>query len=169
MAAMTPAESLGACLPCPFCGAPAAIDRGGFGEVFVACSKCWCHMGGAWHTTEAAAIAAWNRRTHGPALLAALRLREWVPVSERLPEINEPVAVIDVKRRENTGGGGHDRYVQDCAYLSDFGGKYWWTRGRGGVSVDAYTHWMPLPAPPTADDLARVLEESATGDEAASC
>lgn len=49
-------------LPCPFCGSPAEIDKGGLGEVFAACSKCWCHMGGAWSTTESDAIAAWNRR-----------------------------------------------------------------------------------------------------------
>ena len=55
-------------LNCPFCGSGAEIERGGFGEIFAACTKCWCHMGAAWSTTEADAIAAWNRRTNRDGL-----------------------------------------------------------------------------------------------------
>lgn len=47
---------------CPFCGSPAEFAKGGFGEIFAACTKCWCHMGGAWATDQETAAKGWNTR-----------------------------------------------------------------------------------------------------------
>lgn len=58
----TPRVKLPELLPCPFCEAPAEFDRGGFGEIFVACTKCWCHMGGAWSIDYQRAANGWNTR-----------------------------------------------------------------------------------------------------------
>lgn len=71
----------------------------------------------------------------------------WISVSEELPEINQAVALMNINQWENTGGG-HDRNIQDCGYLSDFGGKYWSIRGEMGMVLNAYTHWIDLPPPP---------------------
>lgn len=57
-----PTPELVALLACPFCGSPAEFDRGGFGEIFAVCTKCWCHMGGAWATDEETAARGWNTR-----------------------------------------------------------------------------------------------------------
>jgi len=51
--------------PCPFCGGPAGVERGGFGERFVVCKNDQCGGGlggGIWFTTDKAAIAVWNKR-----------------------------------------------------------------------------------------------------------
>ena len=60
------------------------------------------------------------------------KVSDWIPCSERMPEIDVPVLV-------HTGNG------MDIDHTYDFG---------DGVSFydDLYgefTHWMPLPAPPT--------------------
>src|SRR3546814_15475476 len=99
--------------------------------------------------SEADAIAAWNRRTHGPALLAALRLREWRPIAEVRPSGRYLVA-----SREGE--------VREARWLSK---RYRWVFP-SAHSAFAPIAFRPLPPPPTADDLARVLEESATGGAA---
>lgn len=71
-----------------------------------------------------------------PALLAALRLREWRPI-ESAPW-DEVVLLCDANGNRWT----------DCAPGHPANGC--------GMPAIAF---MPLPAPPTADDLARVLED----------
>ena len=68
---MTPlAQDLGGVvlLPCPFCG-----GRGEVGGLipWVECQS--CGASGPQAETEAAAIAAWNRRTHSAEIAGALR------------------------------------------------------------------------------------------------
>lgn len=82
------APPAGALEACPFCGGAAEMLVGYHAKYDVKISCLDCTAEGALFGTddfkgergsaphEAAAIAAWNRRTHGPALLAALRLRE---------------------------------------------------------------------------------------------
>lgn len=77
----------------------------------------------------------------------------WNKVECCLPELQQPVVCINVDRYENTGGD-WDRIVQDCVYLSELhGNKYWSKCGERAICLDYYTHWMPLPAPPTADNV----------------
>ena len=69
------------------------------------------------------------------------REREWIPVTERLPEENGNYLVAVKCPR--------GKWVEICA-----------CDGRDWVSVDEYaeyatkwvTHWMPLPTPPTAEE-----------------
>ena len=69
--------------------------------------------------------------------LQTLRASRWIPVSERLPELDEDVLVIEedggmlVANRNDRGNWGH-------------------SFGSGGPSDGRAwpTHWMPLPEPP---------------------
>ena len=63
-------------------------------------------------------------------------VREWIPVTERLPELHTKVMCCGVK-----GG----RFI---AELSEWGnGILYWTK-RDGKGCPTVTHWMPLPEPP---------------------
>ncbi len=151
------APPAGALEACPFCGREAHLTFDKSFGGFVSCSTEGC--AGNAHAAQhdrSQIIAAWNRRTHGPALLAALRLREWQRI-ESAPERGELLTWHDFGVR-----------VANPAH-PDYG---MWGRpivqqrltGRAFFPSDItdagrVTHWMPLPAPPTADDLARVLEE----------
>ena len=77
----------------------------------------------------------------------------WVPISERLPELRQPVVLININRLENTGGD-WERHMQAASYLSSWGdgGPRYWALGVGlSASLEYFTHWMPLPAAPVTD------------------
>jgi hypothetical protein len=80
---------------------------------------------------------------------------QWVAITERLPEPNASVALIHIDRWENVGDVDWNRNVHACGYLADWGGLpgYWSVRGERALSLDAFTHWMPLPPPPAASGL----------------
>jgi hypothetical protein len=66
-------------LPCPFCGGPAEMNVGGFGERFVTCAddNCGGRMGaGIWANNEATAIRIWNRRPNAVITDASQRSGE---------------------------------------------------------------------------------------------
>lgn len=106
-----------------------------------------------------ALVAAVNLlRTHGPALLAALRLREWRPIAEA-PKDGTEVLLCGPKWIA-AGIGSWDKHA--LPHKGD------WVDDTGALFSPTPTAYMPLPAPPTADDLASVLEESATGGDAGS-
>src|SRR3546814_2602742 len=73
------APPAGALEACPFCGAPGELlGSDVMWPLVIATCSGDCELMPSTHpASEADAIAAWNRRTHGTALLAALRLREW--------------------------------------------------------------------------------------------
>ncbi|HLV84201.1 MAG TPA: DUF551 domain-containing protein [Devosia sp.] len=78
----------------------------------------------------------------------------WVPIRERLPELNQPVVIININRFENVGGD-WERHIQDVGYLSSWGDgarRYWSIRHASATTVESYTHWLPLPAAPVADE-----------------
>lgn len=73
---------------------------------------------------------------------------EWISVKDRLPERNDPVVLLNTSRWENTGH--FERNIYDCGYLCKTGSTtYWAIRGQRATALEDYTHWMPLPPPPT--------------------
>lgn len=64
--------------------------------------------------------------------------QQWIPVSERLPEIDDPVIAC---RRMG------DEYWFGCCIYREFGFP-WVELGKTGNVV---THWMPLPPPPESE------------------
>jgi hypothetical protein len=71
----------------------------------------------------------------------------WVSVKERLPEQCQSVALVNVNRWENCGGD-MERNIHDVGFLDGHHAPWWSIRGDRAQTLDAYTHWMPLPAPP---------------------
>ena len=60
---------------------------------------------------------------------------DWIPVTERLPEVRKVVL------------GYSDEWAIPFAVLEYFGGRDPWVDAEGFFAEP--THWMPLPAPPT--------------------
>ena len=76
----------------------------------------------------------------------------WVSVAERLPRYGQMVALIDIERYANNGDIKVDNeHVNMCGYLHNFGSDYWSIYGDRGTQVNAFTHWRPLPSPPTTE------------------
>lgn len=116
------------------------------------------------------------------ALLAALRLREWRLIAKggSLPAVGEWVSLLT----DTHAGSRPDLlfltpdkprfavFPAQLRFVDEEGWPTWqrWELASGSPCgrIEGDIAWQPLPAPPTADDLARVLEESATGDEAGS-
>ena len=69
----------------------------------------------------------------------------WIPVGERLPDESVLCALINFERHQS------DHYgtpVAQCGYLSTQASSqpYWSIYGERATSIEAFTHWMPLPA-----------------------
>ena len=61
-------------------------------------------------------------------------MSEWIPVTERLPQIGRNVLMFSTKGR--------------CAE-GEFDGSGWWQyRWSAWINSQEVTHWMPLPEPP---------------------
>jgi hypothetical protein len=64
----------------------------------------------------------------------------WIPVSERLPEVNDPVLTI-YSARDGIGS------IQKRCYV---GSEMWYDfEDMINISQRNITHWQPLPTPPT--------------------
>lgn len=78
---------------------------------------------------------------------ADLLKRQWIPVTERLPEYNARVLAIDVYNGngdEDIGIWTREQYPDDPdgCWIDERG---WWH------AIDEVTHWMPLPEPPEVE------------------
>ena len=68
------------------------------------------------------------------------KLHEWIPVSERLPEVNDPVLTI-YSARDGIGS------IQKRCYV---GSEMWYDfEDMRNISQRNVTHWQSLPTPPT--------------------
>ena len=63
------------------------------------------------------------------------KAQRWIPVSERLPEIDKEYGDVDVLVYTDEG------IIEATTYDKDAGWGLW-------VEAGEVTHWMPLPAPP---------------------
>ena len=109
-------------LPCPFCGEMPEVENTN-DYVIISCS---CKLEPGTCGDINTAIAAWNTRA-APC---------WIPVSERLPEVDVPVLVI--------GENCYNQKVVVVRHLTDFG----WYDENDDYLMAFVTHWMPLPEPP---------------------
>ncbi|MBY8958342.1 MULTISPECIES: DUF551 domain-containing protein [Pseudomonas] len=76
-------------------------------------------------------------------------MTEWIACSERLPEINQVVALLNTEVWMNTGSDDFHCNWYGAGYLGEWGRKYWNVIGESRAQcLDAVTHWQPLPAPP---------------------
>jgi hypothetical protein len=72
----------------------------------------------------------------------------WISVDESMPEHQQSVALVNVNRWENVGGDWL-RNVHACGYWDNWAGGHWSVRGERAMTLESFTHWMPLPAAPT--------------------
>lgn len=73
--------------------------------------------------------------------------RRWISITDRLPEPNQVVCLVDENRWRNTGGD-FDVNVHACGYLASVGHQMYWScfSEPRGLTLDAFTHWTPVPA-----------------------
>ncbi|CNL07004.1 Protein of uncharacterised function (DUF551) [Yersinia frederiksenii] len=73
----------------------------------------------------------------------------WIKCSDRMPDLNRVVALLNIDRYMNTGTDDFDCHWHGSGYLSEFCQKYWYVFGEGrAMQVSAVTHWMQLPPYP---------------------
>lgn len=74
---------------------------------------------------------------------------DWINIDDRLPELHKHVALMDTNRYANNGSLTlENEHVVQVGFLNDWGEKYWSVYGERGMSLNAFTHWHPLPEPP---------------------
>ena len=78
----------------------------------------------------------------------------WISVKDRLPGPFVPVVLLNMNCHEShiDYGCPMNRHYYDAGFLDNLGGAYWSIRGQRAIGINAYTHWMPLPAPPKVED-----------------
>lgn len=90
---------------------------------------------------ELACCRSCNARALADHLIAnGVTVQEWIPVSERLPEVRVPVLTYGRKGAIGIG------FVQPSSVTAD-GKVYFYSRYGDHLP----THWMPLPTPPKGE------------------
>ena len=108
---------------------------------------------GIWAVIEQAADRIANQSTHIAALQQEIeklrgQLPRWIPVTERLPELQNwgaskvVLGMLGIVQNESGYPPPNPCF---CVYL---GNQQWTIRGR----MATITHWMPLPEPPEVED-----------------
>jgi hypothetical protein len=97
------------------------------------------------HDTRALYEAELSRKD---AEIEALR-NPWVSTKDRLPDPHVLVCILNEDRFWSTPDD-MTANVYAVGWLNTVHGQlYWSIPGERGSDVSAYTHWMPLPTPPT--------------------
>lgn len=78
----------------------------------------------------------------------------WISIKDRLPPENQMVALVDEETWVNTGHKDLDLNLYAAGYLTIYGEldchKSWSVyHAPRGLILEAFTHWMPLPAAPS--------------------
>lgn len=73
---------------------------------------------------------------HDPNREQKTVVQRWIPVTERLPEIQQRVLVYCESKTI-------EKHITSCTYMGGYLGSKQWSR-----HVRNVTHWMPLPEPP---------------------
>lgn len=110
-------------LPCQFCGQPKDWIDNQYEGLSPACTNQDCF---------AYAIPMYFCKGALPTRAEP----RWIPVTERLPEVDVPVLVI--------GENCYNQKVVVVRHLTDFG----WYDENDDYLMAFVTHWMPLPEPP---------------------
>lgn len=77
----------------------------------------------------------------------------WIPISERLPELYQTVALLNDDRWMNTGNDDFNTNWHGAGWLAEFGQKFWSVIGETrSMTLDSVTHWAPLPASPVQQE-----------------
>lgn len=118
--------------PCPFCGGTNICTEKGINLNY--CDSC----------SAEANIEHWNNRPIEDALRARIAELEaaqrWIPVSERLPEVNEDVFTVVYDTNDGS---------TSVSALKHHGDGVWFIWDKGYYVV---THWMPMPKLPEAQE-----------------
>lgn len=116
--------------PCPFAkcdSAPALLQK--HGDYYVLCGICGTYGPGGYHKTAEAAADAWNDRTPEP----------WLPI-ETAPKDGTKVILRSIS---------YNIQEQEIVRIMD---NYWTNSGwRCHDPNYRFTHWQPLPAPPSKE------------------
>ena len=76
-------------------------------------------------------------------------MSEWISVKDKLPELSTLVALLNTDRHMNTGNDDFECNWAGAGWLCHLGHNYWSIIGEtNAMSIDAVTHWMPLPELP---------------------
>jgi hypothetical protein len=82
---------------------------------------------------------------------------DWIPVSSQLPESGETVIVYQPK------GSLHRVFTARLSRIASAGKNLWWIAAHHAAPLEAISHWMPLPPPPS--DGARRASPGPTEEE----
>lgn len=75
------------------------------------------------------------------------KMSEWTKIADQLPKIGQHVVVLSEDRFWNVPDGLPPMQITATGYMANYGnGNCWAIFGERSVSLDAFTHWMPLQA-----------------------
>lgn len=134
-------------LPCPFCGSPARKHRyhGDQNRFYYGCSSTQCPGNLTFQLAEESdAAAAWNTRTYWQPIATAPK--DGTLIDLWLPKSRQRTTRCYWGRPQHTCGE-NEGYCDSCP---DHDG---WVDGEDftlGYTSEEPSHWMPMPAAPTA-------------------
>ena len=104
------------------------------------------------YPTESAYLAVCAANEKKRLRIAELEAQRWIPVSERLPNVNIPVLakvawMDEIIIAAQVGRGSGFSWVEQSEFIEIHGDAY----TTHDLDTCKVTHWMPLPTPPKED------------------